>query len=147
MRVYLDACCLNRTFDDQTQDRIHLETEAIILILNRLEKWSDWEWIGSEVLNFEIDQIPDPERRHQVKLLISNINYSIAVNQKEIERARQLEEMGFQSYDALHIACAESGNADIFLTTDDKLINKANKLSKQLNIRVENPLTWLREVL
>jgi len=43
MKVYLDACCLNRPFDDQTQDCIHLETEAIVLILNRLEKWSDWE--------------------------------------------------------------------------------------------------------
>jgi len=27
-RVYLDLCCLNRPFDDQTQERIRLETEA-----------------------------------------------------------------------------------------------------------------------
>ena len=147
MRVYLDACCLNRPFDDQTQDRIHLETEAIILILNRLEKLPNWEWIGSEVLDFEINQTPDPERRHQVKLLINDVRYSVIVNQKEIERAKQLETMGFHSYDALHIACAESSNVDILLTTDDQLLNKANKLSEQLNIRVENPLTWLKEAL
>jgi predicted nucleic acid-binding protein len=96
---------------------------------------------------FEIDQIPDPDRRHRVKLLTNDIHYSITVNQKEIERAKQLEIMGFPSYDALHIACAESGNVDIFLTTDDKLLNKAIKLSDQLAIRVDNPLTWLREVL
>lgn len=28
MKVYLDACCLNRPFDDQTQGRIRLEAEA-----------------------------------------------------------------------------------------------------------------------
>jgi len=26
MKVYLDACCLNRPFDDQSQDRIRLES-------------------------------------------------------------------------------------------------------------------------
>ena len=28
-RIYLDVCCLNRPFDDQSIDRIHLESEAI----------------------------------------------------------------------------------------------------------------------
>jgi len=35
--VYLDVCCLNRPFDDQTQDRIHLESEAVLLILKHIE--------------------------------------------------------------------------------------------------------------
>ena len=35
MRIYLDSCCYNRPFDDQTQERIHLESEAILTILNR----------------------------------------------------------------------------------------------------------------
>ncbi|MGQ0592841.1 MAG: PIN domain-containing protein, partial [Gammaproteobacteria bacterium] len=26
-RIYLDACCLNRPFDDQQQDRVRLEAE------------------------------------------------------------------------------------------------------------------------
>ena len=28
MKVYLNNCCYNRPYDDQTQIRIHLETEA-----------------------------------------------------------------------------------------------------------------------
>ena len=28
MIVYLDNCCYNRPFDDQTQERVHLESEA-----------------------------------------------------------------------------------------------------------------------
>ncbi len=35
MRIYLDNCCYNRPFDDQTQERIHLESEAILTILKR----------------------------------------------------------------------------------------------------------------
>ena len=42
MKVYLDVCCLNRPYDDQTQDRVHLECEAVLLILSRLDKQADW---------------------------------------------------------------------------------------------------------
>ena len=38
VRIYIDTCCLNRPFDDQTQDRIHLETEAILIILKHMEE-------------------------------------------------------------------------------------------------------------
>lgn len=54
-RMYLDNCCLSRPFDDQTQDRIRLETEAILLILAHLYT-RKWQWIASEVSMFEADQ-------------------------------------------------------------------------------------------
>lgn len=38
--IYLDVCCLNSPFDDQTQERIHLEAEAVMLILNRCQNKS-----------------------------------------------------------------------------------------------------------
>ena len=34
-KIYLDNCVLNRPFDDQSQERIRLETEAIVLLLSR----------------------------------------------------------------------------------------------------------------
>ena len=48
--VYLDACCLNRPFDNQAQDRIRLEAEAVLAILKRVEK-GQWHALSSEVLN------------------------------------------------------------------------------------------------
>jgi len=57
-RIYLDACCLNRPFDNQTQERIRLESEAVLLILNRLQQCQA-EWIGSGVLEFELRHVPD----------------------------------------------------------------------------------------
>ncbi|MGK7919936.1 MAG: hypothetical protein AB4080_08000 [Trichodesmium sp.] len=32
--IYLDVCCLNRPFDNQTQPRIKLETQAILEIIS-----------------------------------------------------------------------------------------------------------------
>lgn len=38
MLLYLDMCCLKRPFDDQTDDRIRLETEAVILLLEKFDR-------------------------------------------------------------------------------------------------------------
>lgn len=40
-------------------------------------------------------------------------------------------------YDALHLASAEFGEADVFLTTDKKLINSSKKAN--LKMKVLNP--------
>jgi len=144
-RIYFDVCCLNRPLDDQTQARIRLEAEAILIILARCQVGS-WEWVSSEVIDLEIDQTPDSGRRQQVQLLASYAHHSVAIRQSEIERAQQFKAWGISAHDALHLACAESCGADVFLTTDDKLLRKSTTHAKQLRIRVENPLTWLREV-
>jgi hypothetical protein len=31
--IYLDMCCLNRPFDDQSQPRIRLDAEAVLALL------------------------------------------------------------------------------------------------------------------
>ena len=62
MKIYLDVCCLNRPFDDQQQDRIRLEAEAVLLILSHIQA-GDWQWISSEAMDFEIEQAPDSERK------------------------------------------------------------------------------------
>jgi predicted nucleic acid-binding protein len=51
-----------------------------------------------------------------------------------------------KSFDALHLACAESVFAEVLLTTDDKFLKKAKKNKSVLKVRVENPVTWLMEV-
>jgi hypothetical protein len=33
MRVYLDACCLQRPLDDRSQPRVNVEAEAVLTIL------------------------------------------------------------------------------------------------------------------
>jgi hypothetical protein len=144
-RIYLDVCCLNRPFDDQDQPRIRLESEAILMILVEGEQ-GQWTWVGSELLTWEISKTPDPERRRRVQLLASHMHHTVSVGQSEIARAQQIQAWSITAFDALHLACAESGQVDVFLTTDDPLLRKAAAHAEQLRLRVENPLTWLREV-
>jgi hypothetical protein len=63
--IYLDVCCLNRPFDDQTQERIFLEAEAIRLILAHCQN-GEWQLLGSEVMDDELEQTPDGERKRQM---------------------------------------------------------------------------------
>ena len=145
-KIYLDSCCVSRPYDNQTQNRIKSETAAIMQIISRF--WQgEWQSITSKVLQFEINQISDPTKRSFVKSLFASIPQTIfvSVGMPETFRGKQLEALGFQEYDALHIACAETGKADVFLTTDDALIRSAKRLRSQLRIRIENPNTWLQE--
>jgi len=61
----------------------------------------------------------------------------------DCERATELCTFGFKKYDAFHIAAAERGKCDVFLTTDDRLIAKARKLGKKLAVTVLNPVDWI----
>ena len=146
MIVYLDNCALNRPFDDLGQERIRLEAEAVALILSHLER-REWTWLGSQALNIEIEKIPDPGKRSRLKRVAEYISQSVKIGPKELERARELEKAGFVGFDAVHLACAESGKADVFLTTDDRLLKLAKNPAKQLHVKVENPLDWIKETL
>lgn len=125
MKVYLDACCLNRPFDDQSQPRVRLEAEAVSLILEKFFQ-GEWGWIGSEVLNYEIERHPDPETRERILSFLSLSQRVVEINEKLVKRAEELEETGFDSYDAIHLASAEVGKADVFLTTDDQMLKIFN---------------------
>lgn len=69
----------------------------------------------------------------------------VVVDDDTEKRAMELEELGFKSFDAFHIACAEKGRADILLTTDDNLLRKASQNKGVLKVRLENPVRWLME--
>jgi predicted nucleic acid-binding protein len=63
------------------------------------------------------------------------------------KRAIEIENLTFKPFDALHIACAEKGKADILLTTDDDFLRKALQYKNTLKVRVENPVRWIMEVI
>lgn len=121
MKIYLDVCCLNRPFDDQTQDRIRLESEAVLTILSRCQS-GEWQLVGSQFIEFEISKIPDGERRQKVSILARLAGLKVLVDEEIRRYAIELQNLGFKPFDALHIASAEKGNTDVFLTTDDSLL-------------------------
>jgi len=145
MRIYMDVCCLNRPFDDQTQHKIHLEAEAIKIIFekNELQKL---EIISSEVIDLEISKIPNLMKKRQVQLLASVYKDKIRINDEIINQARTLELLGITAFDALHISCALYAKAEVFLTTDEDLVNKYELQKDEFQIRIVNPLEWIYEV-
>ena len=57
MRLYIDLSCFNRPFDDQGQERIRLETEAVLSVLTRVLEGRDlllWSW----AMSYENDKHP-----------------------------------------------------------------------------------------
>ena len=145
-KIYLDTCCLNRFFDDQTQARVRREREAVDTILEAFRS-GQWEWIVSKVLEIEISRNLNFDQYLRTKSLLVRANQTVLLTEAEKLRGLVLESLGFKSYDALHIASAESGNADILLTTDDRLLRRSKRFSTRLWVSVENPHVWLQEVI
>jgi predicted nucleic acid-binding protein len=144
--IYADVCCLNRPIDDPQQVRIHLEAEAIISLL---QKCRDEQWIllNSDAIEFEISKNPDPFKKEQLEAILSVATVKVSSSEAIELRAQALIELGFKFYDALHLAFAEAGNADIFLTTDDRLLRKAQQYRDLITVTVENPVIWLMATL
>jgi len=81
MRLYIDLSCLNRPFDDQGQDRIRRETEAIFAILTRIIEGRDaliWSW----VLTFENARHPKQDRRDAIGLWEGRAEAVVTVSAK-----------------------------------------------------------------
>jgi predicted nucleic acid-binding protein len=140
----MDNCCLNRPFDDQSNLRVHLEAEAIKTIISLLER-QQWFLVSSQVLEFEISKNGDESRKKELNSMNALAHTVIQINATIAKRANEFEKQGLQAFDALHLACAE-GNADIFLTVDDKFLNKAKNI-QGVNIKISSPLIYLSEVL
>ena len=134
----------NRPFDDQSQSRVRLESEAVLTIL---------EWVrdgrmvlmGSSVIRYELGKTTDEERRRAAELLSMGATDSVILSEDIEARGRAIEALGIKALDALHLACAEAGGADFFLTTDAALVQRATAHSAMLSVKVQNPLQWLSE--
>ena len=145
MLLYLDACCLNRPFDDQSQLRVRLETEAIRTIVQLCQDGVH-SWIGSDLLRMELEQTPDPDRRQLTLDLLSCAGVIVEATESDQVRAVQLAATGVHGLDAVHLAIAERMQCDRFLTTDDRLARSSERPTvPPLNVRVVNPLAWIQE--
>ena len=103
--------------------------------------------MSRDVLMDEIEQTPDTQKLSRTRLLSGFVRKSVDVGGKEVKRARELQEEGFQVFDSLHLACAESAEVDVFLSTDDRLSKLAKRVSARLKVRVMNPLAWVEEMI
>ncbi|MCM1212576.1 MAG: PIN domain-containing protein [Blautia sp.] len=145
MTIYLDNCCYNRPFDNQLQERIHLESETILTIL-KMGQMNKIVIVGSEILEFEINQMQDENKKRKVLGLYQVVNKRILYTEDIKNRSADIMRISrIRTFDSLHIAAAEAANAEILLTTDDKFEKTAANLN--LTTRVMNPLKFAWEVI
>ncbi len=145
MVIYLDVCCLNRPLVDRIQERIRREAEAVEEIVTRCAK-GELQWISSEVVHGEIEVAPDEHRRSRLLELLGTATDSVPYSEAVTERARAIHAMGFGLLDAAHLACAEAGRADVFLSIDDRLVRRARRLADRLRVTAANPAEWLKGI-
>jgi predicted nucleic acid-binding protein len=143
VKIYLDVSCLNRPFDDQSQTRIRLEAEATTMILEKCGR-GEWQQISSEMVDIEIDAMPDTDRRARVRLLLPQEKARLKLTDEIFTRAEALESMGFKRADAVHVAAAEFQSADVLLSCDDRMCRLARRRHAKLNVHIANPLDWLK---
>jgi len=136
MRVYLDNCVFNRPFDDQSQIRIRLEAEAKLYVQEKIKN-RDIELVWSYILDIENDMNPFAEKRRAIRAWKKFMAVDIEENDALLAMARAFALSGIHTKDALHVASAIAGEADYFLTTDDKLLKK---LSSVEAIKAINPV-------
>lgn len=144
MRIYLDACCLSRLTDRQNQPRVRAEAEAVERILALVREGS-LAWVSSRVLNVEVSRNPNADRRRDAEALLVFANEIVVPSRPDADRAKRIEQLGFDPFDALHLASAERGSVDAFLTTDDNLFRRAQTSRRLLHVRVRNPVSWYFE--
>ncbi len=145
MIIYLDNCCYNRPFDDQTQERIHLESEVILAVL-KMGQMKQAVIAGSDILELEMRRMQDENKKRKVLDLYRVAGMHIQYTEKIKSRSAEIISVSkIRVFDSLHIASAEEAKADVFLTTDDKLEKMAEKL--ELGTRVVNPLRFAWEVI
>lgn len=141
MRLYLDNCCFNRPFDDQSSLTVRLETEAKLHIqagIRAGQHTLGWSYI----LDYENAANPLEERRNEIQQWESLAGISTAETSEVLATMRELVTAGFRSLGALHIACAVAMGCDCFLTVDKGILRKTKMVSA---IRIMNPVDFAIE--
>ena len=142
INLYLDNCCFNRPYDDQSQLVIKLETEAKIAIQERIKNGLyllHWSYI----LDFENSNNPFIERKTEIKkwkeLSVTDIGETDTI----IDRMNKLCTLGIKTLDSLHISCSIEQNCSYFLTVDKGILKKAQYIKE---IKVLSPIEFIIEM-
>ena len=143
MKIYLDNCCFNRPFDDQSQLRIQLEAEAKLKIQDDIRS-GIYKLIWSYMLDYENTKNPFQERTEPIAKWRTYAVEDVEEDRDAIELAIRISHEGIRKFDSLHIACAIKARADYFLTTDDGILKRASRVQ---GIKITDPIGFIKEVM
>jgi predicted nucleic acid-binding protein len=137
----------DRCFDDQSQLRIRLETAAVEGIFE-LAEGGALELAWSFMLDYENSLNPQEDRKEWAELLSRLCIHRIVPSPRILALARRLiKSAKIKPRDALHVACAETGGCDYFVTCDDDLVRTVQTRSRapKLKVIATNPVEFIRK--
>lgn len=142
MRIYLDVCCYNRPYDDQSQIKISLETQAKLYIQNMI-KTGAVELAASYMLRYECNQNPFEMRKQAILDFVDeNMSVFVDIDRQTIieEKANEIMKTGIKFKDACHIASAIYAKCEYLISTDIRLLKYRTN-----EIKMINPVDFLIE--
>ena len=140
MKIYLDNCCYNRPYDDQSHLTISIEAQAKMQIQS-LVKAQKLQLASSFILDYENSCNPYTDRKSAItKFLNDNVFDYVGSDKSDLiaTNAKKIMATGVKMKDACHIACAELMNCDYLLSTDKRMLKY-----KSNSIKLINPIEFL----
>jgi len=141
LKVYLDTSTYNHPFDDQTQPKICLESQAVGIIFQMVETRMV-DLVSSSVLEYENSRNPYLIKQEAMNRYLQSAGSRQIVDESIRQRSEQLEHNGLKAIDALHVACAEAISSDYLITCNKRLINRCSSLM----LKVVNPVNFVLEI-
>jgi predicted nucleic acid-binding protein len=137
-KIYLDNCTYNRPFDDQSQLRISLETQAKLYIQS-LIKNNKIDLIYSYVCFYENYINPFENKRLSISDFSLYAKYSVGESHDILIKANEIMQEKIKPLDALHLSCAINAKADYFITVDDGILRYSTN-----EINIFDPIMFIK---
>jgi len=140
LKIYLDNCCYNRPFDNSSEKKVRLETEAKLFI-QALIRYEDVFLVSSFVLYSEILDNPSEYKRNSILRFVDNYAKEYLgseIMSQALNIATEIMQTGIKAFDAAHVACAILANCDYFITTDKRILKYQTD-----RIRILNPIEFV----
>ncbi len=139
--LYLDYNCFQRSFDDQSQVRIRMETIACGEIFEKAEAGDvilAWSFMHED----ENAMSPFLDRKAEVIKLSELCRIRIGPSERVKNTALALQgKCKLSAKDALHVACAALSSIKFFLTCDDRVVKRTG--GQVENMVLMNPASYL----
>jgi len=119
--IYLDTCTYNRPFDNQTQLRVSLETQAKLYIQSLIID-NKLDLIYSYVCSYENNANPFENKKLSIYEFSKFAKYYVLENNNILFKSNEITKHGIKTVDALHLACAIDAKTDYFITVDDGIL-------------------------
>ena len=143
MKIYLDNCCYNRPYDNQSQLRIHQEAEAKLYIQDMISNCK-FQLVTSFMLDYENGKNRNILNRDRIRQFMRENESQYVGNDsyKAVEKSvDKIMEAGIKQKDAFHVASAIYAGCEYLITTDDRLLKySCNELE------IVNPCEFIRRL-